>query len=86
MRLELASVCPQPLKGRRTQDCHVLFTVGETSDMSTPNNMAHLDGKALISNGAMKKLVKSLPFAPQNSANASIVQVRIGGAKGTLTS
>jgi hypothetical protein len=61
------------------------FIARETSNVSTPNNMTHSDGMGLISNGAMKYLVESLPFAPQNSADASIVQVRMGEATGTLT-
>jgi RNA-dependent RNA polymerase len=62
------------------------YAVGKVEDLSTPGAMIHSDGTGLISRDAMAKLVENLPFGPPNSADASIVQVRIGGAKGTLTS
>lgn len=46
----------------------------------------HSDGTGLIEKSLMTKIVEKLPFAPSDAKAVSIIQVRIGGAKGTLTS
>jgi RNA-dependent RNA polymerase len=47
--------------------------------------MCHSDGNGLISREAMTNLVKRLPFGPGRPEDVSIIQIRCGGAKGTLT-
>jgi RNA-dependent RNA polymerase len=44
----------------------------------------HSDGTGLISKERMKSLVEKVPFGPANPSDVSIIQVRFGGAKGTL--
>lgn len=47
--------------------------------------MCHSDGNGLIRREAMTSLVKRLPFGPGRPEDVSIIQIRCGGAKGTLT-
>jgi RNA-dependent RNA polymerase len=47
--------------------------------------MCHSDGNGLIRRDAMDQLLKRVVFAPTDTRDASIVQVRYAGAKGTLT-
>lgn len=47
--------------------------------------MCHSDGTGLIRKELMTGLLKRLPFAPSDLSSVSIIQVRFGGAKGTLT-
>lgn len=47
-------------------------------------SMFHSDGTGLISRSLMSDLLDGLPLAPHNPEDASIIQIRYGGAKGTL--
>ena len=45
----------------------------------------HSDGTGLICKKALLLALKNTPFCPRNPHDVSIIQVRLGGAKGTLT-
>jgi RNA-dependent RNA polymerase len=47
--------------------------------------LCHSDGTGVINTDILRTVVEGLPFAPKDSSQVSIIQVRIGGAKGTLT-
>lgn len=47
--------------------------------------MCHSDGTGLIKREAMNNLLERIPFGPSNPVDVSIIQIRFGGAKGTLT-
>jgi RNA-dependent RNA polymerase len=49
-------------------------------------DLYHTDGTGLISESVLRSLILSQPSCPKNINNASIIQVRYGGAKGTLVS
>ena len=49
-------------------------------------NFCHSDGTGLIHQDVLRKALKFVPFAPTDLNDVSIVQIRFGGAKGTLTS
>lgn len=46
----------------------------------------HSDGVGLIKKEAMSRLLQLVPFAPKHHEDVSVVQIRFGGAKGTLKS
>lgn len=45
----------------------------------------HSDGTGLISRSLMRTLLEGIPFAPKDLGEVSIIQIRYGGAKGTLS-
>lgn len=45
----------------------------------------HSDGTGLIERNVMESLIAQLPIGPDDPTGVSIVQIRFGGAKGTLT-
>lgn len=47
--------------------------------------VCHSDGNGLIRRELLDKVVKRLPFGPIRPEDVSIIQIRFGGAKGTLT-
>jgi RNA-dependent RNA polymerase len=47
--------------------------------------MCHSDGTGLIRREAVNDLLGRIPFSPKDPTDVSIVQIRFGGAKGTLT-
>ena len=49
-------------------------------------DFCHSDGTGLIRQDVLRRALKFVPFAPIDLNDVSIVQIRFGGAKGTLTS
>ena len=49
-------------------------------------DFCHSDGTGLICQYRLKEALTCMPFAPTDLNDVSIVQIRFGGAKGTLTS
>ena len=49
------------------------------------NEMCHSDGTGLIKRNVLDSLIAQLPFGPKDPTEVSVIQVRFGGAKGTLT-
>lgn len=47
--------------------------------------MLHSDGTGLVRKEKMVDLARKLPFAPRDVHDVSVLQIRFGGAKGTLT-
>ncbi|GKY93876.1 hypothetical protein MPSEU_000354500 [Mayamaea pseudoterrestris] len=45
----------------------------------------HTDGTGVISRALMDELLRQVPFGPKDPRDTSIIQIRYGGAKGTLT-
>jgi RNA-dependent RNA polymerase len=62
-----------------------LLHVEDIMSIHNGRQMCHSDGNGLISREAMTNLVKRLPFGPGCPEDVSIIQIRCGGAKGTLT-
>jgi RNA-dependent RNA polymerase len=62
-----------------------LLHVQDISSIHNGKQMCHSDGNGLIRREAMTNLVKRLPFGPGRPEDVSIIQIRCGGAKGTLT-
>jgi len=47
--------------------------------------MCHSDGTGLIKRSVLMSLITQLPLGPRDPSEVSIIQIRFGGAKGTLT-
>jgi RNA-dependent RNA polymerase len=62
-----------------------LLHVEDIISIHVGREMRHSDGSGLIRREAMSNLVKRLPFGPGRPEDVSIIQIRCGGAKGTLT-
>jgi RNA-dependent RNA polymerase len=63
-----------------------LLHVEDVNSIHNGKQMCHSDGNGLIGREAMTNLVKRLPFGPKSRPeDVSIIQIRCGGAKGTLT-
>jgi RNA-dependent RNA polymerase len=62
-----------------------LLHVKDITSIHDGRQMCHSDGNGLIRREAMTNLVKCLPFGPGRPEDVSIIQMRCGGAKGTLT-
>lgn len=56
------------------------------NDIHALNGKDHSDGTGVISRELMNELVSRMPYPPANLGDVSIVQIRFGGAKGTLSS
>lgn len=54
-------------------------------DVLTWMGMEHSDGTGIISRDIFDRVCSELPFAPINPKDVSIMQIRFGGAKGTLS-
>jgi RNA-dependent RNA polymerase len=62
-----------------------LLHIQDIVSIHNGRKMCHSDGNGLIRREAMTKLVERLPFGPGRPEDVSIIQIRCGGAKGTLT-
>ena len=47
--------------------------------------MCHSDGTGMIERSVLVSLIDQLPLGPRNPTEVSMIQIRFGGAKGTLT-
>lgn len=54
-------------------------------DVPAADGKCHSDGTGIISRRLMNELVKKMPNPPSDPNDVSIVQIRFGGAKGTLS-
>jgi RNA-dependent RNA polymerase len=54
-------------------------------DSGDSSELKHSDGAGLIRREQLTEAVKMLPFGPRDPLDVSIIQIRFGGAKGTLT-
>ena len=63
-----------------------LLNVCDNYDDIKVGNFCHSDGTGLIHQDRLKQALMCVPFAPTDLNDVSIVQIRFGGAKGTLTS
>lgn len=64
------------------------FRVGTIDDIVSEYGckvLCHSDGNGLIRREVMNHVVMQLPFGPSLADDVSIIQIRFGGAKGTLT-
>ena len=81
----------EAVKGKKTMyhdERRLLNVFDDFPDVTITRNgteKCHSDGTGLIDKSILKSLVERLPFAPSFSESVSIIQIRFGGAKGTLT-
>ena len=83
------STTVQGTPGQDTTTAHTSFlrhrVIDDIWGDESKEKMCHSDGTGLIRRESMNELLRGIPFAPSDPLDVSNIQIRYGGAKGTLT-